>query len=120
MQVACENYPDGRCTKDVAKNVEAGTVFLRKQLDASNNNAIKAIGNYNGWFTAAEADGKNGGKGLTEGYPCSEEGRHNGDPQNLDYLHQTLNGWFVGLDPQGEDSWIGEYQCQGCNNGGLC
>ena len=120
MQVACENYPDGKCTKDVAKIVEAGTVFLRRQLDASNNNAIKAIGNYNGWFTAGESGGKNGGRGLTDGYPCSPEGRQHGDPQNLDYLHQTLNGWFVGLNPQGEDSWIGEYQCQRCDNGKLC
>jgi hypothetical protein len=95
-------------------------VFLRKQLDASNNNAIKAIGNYNGWFTATEAGGENGGKGLTGGYPCSPEGRQNGDPQNLDYLRQTLNGRFVGLGPQGEDSWIGEYHCQGCDNSGLC
>ena len=59
MQVARENYPDGKCTKHVAKNVEAGAVFLRKQLGASNNNAIKAIGDYNGWFTAAEAGGMN-------------------------------------------------------------
>ncbi|KAI9764740.1 MAG: hypothetical protein M1839_005783 [Geoglossum umbratile] len=120
MQVACGNYPDGQCTKDVAKNVEAGAVYLRKQLDATGNNAIKAIGRYNGWFTAAEAGGLNGGKGLTEGYPCSAEGQANGDPQNLDYLHQTLNGWFVGLNPQGEDSWIGEYQCRKCASGKLC
>jgi hypothetical protein len=120
MQVACKNHPHGQCTKEVAKNVKAGTVFLRKQLDPSNNTAIKAIGHYNGWFTAAEAGGKNGDEGLTEGHPCSPEGRHNGDSQNLEYLHQTLNGWFVGLNQQGEDSWIGEYHCQRCNNGGLC
>ncbi|KAH0548349.1 hypothetical protein GP486_007975 [Trichoglossum hirsutum] len=120
MQVACGNYPDGQCTKDVAKNVEAGAVYLRKQLQASGYNAIKALASYNGWFTAAESNGMNGGRGLTESYPCSPEGHHNGDPQNLDYLHQTLNGWFLGLDPQGQDSWIGEYQCRGCQNGKLC
>ncbi|KAL9617385.1 MAG: hypothetical protein Q9160_007835 [Pyrenula sp. 1 TL-2023] len=92
MQVACSNYPDGKCTKDVAKNVEAGTKYLRKQLDESNNNALKAIGNYNGWFTAKDGTGLNGGKGLTEKYPCSKEGKNNGQPQNLDYLHQTING----------------------------
>ena len=118
MQVACENYPDGQCTNEVGANVDAGATYLRKQLDASNWNAIKAIGNYNGWFTAADQTGLNGGKGLTKGYPCSAEGKKNGDPQNLDYLQQTLNGWFVGANPQGAQNWIGEFHCdQTCGNG---
>jgi hypothetical protein len=121
MQVACENYPDGQCTNDVAKNVDAGAAFLKQQLDASGRNAIKTVGNYNGWFTAGDGTGLNNGRGLTQDYPCSAGGQTNGEPQNLDYLQQTLNGWFVGLNPQGDDNWIGEYQCKGnCGNGQLC
>jgi hypothetical protein len=120
MQVACENYPDGQCTNDVGKNVEAGATFIRKQLDATNNSAIATFGNYNGWFTAADANGLNGGMGLTESYACSAQSRQNGGPQNLDYLQQVLNGWILGLDPQGADLWIGEYQCKQCSGGALC
>lgn len=119
MQVSCENYPNGVCTTSIQDNVNAGANYLRQQLDANNNNAIAAIGNYNGWFTAG--NGLNGNKGLTKGYPCSSEGKSNGEPQNLDYLHQTLNGWFTGQDPYGDQNWIGTYKCQGnCNSGHVC
>jgi len=88
MQVACVNYPDGQChPEDVDANVDAGANYLRTQLDNSGNNAIKAFGSYNGWFTGDA--GMNQGKGLTKDYPCSGEGQGNGAPQNLDYLHQV-------------------------------
>jgi hypothetical protein len=64
---------------------------------------------YDGWFTTGS--GVNGGKGLTVEYPCSEEDRANGVPQRLDYLHQVLNGWFMGLDVYGDDGWTGAYKC---------
>ena len=119
MQVSCENYPNGVCTDSIQDNVNAGANYLRGRLDAANNNAIKAIGSYNGWFTAGQ--GLNGNRGLTEGYPCSAEGKSNGEPQNLNYLMQTLNGWFLGLDVYGDQNWIGKYKCQGnCDNGNIC
>jgi hypothetical protein len=59
--------------------------------------------------------------GMTQDYPCSAQGQANGEPQNLDYLQQTLNGWFTGQDVYGDENWIGEYQCSGnCDNGNLC
>ncbi|KAH0559315.1 hypothetical protein GP486_004170 [Trichoglossum hirsutum] len=119
MQVYCGNYDNGRCTNDIIPNVDAGAKYLRTQLDASKNNIIKAFGLYNGWFTATESYGKNGGRGLTEDYPC-HGGVGNGGPQNLDYLQQMLNGWLLGRDPQGVDSFIGSYHCQNCKNGALC
>jgi hypothetical protein len=119
MQVSCANYPNGVCTNSIQDNVDAGANYLRQQLDASNNNAIAAIGSYNGWFTAGS--GLNGNKGLTQSYPCSAEGQSNGEPQNLNYLQQTLNGWFTGQNPYGDQSWIGTYKCQGnCNGNNLC
>lgn len=119
MQVSCTNYPNGQCTDSLDDNVNAGANYLRQQLDAYGNNALLAIGSYNGWFPAGS--GLNGNKGMTEGYPCSDEGRANGLPQNLDYLQETLNGWFTGQDPYGDQSWIGTYNCQGqCGNGNKC
>ncbi|KAI9929590.1 hypothetical protein ASPWEDRAFT_183944 [Aspergillus wentii DTO 134E9] len=115
MQVSCDNYPNGQCTDDIQDNVNAGANYLVGQLNASGGNAIKAFGSYNGWFTAGS--GLNGDKGLTKDYPCSEEGKSNGVPQNLDYLHQVLNGWMMGLDVYGDDNWIGTYKCdQSCDN----
>lgn len=119
MQVSCDNYPNGQCTDSIQDNVDAGTKYFKTQLDSANGNALVAFGSYNGWFTADS--GLNGGKGLTEDYPCSAEGQSNGEPQNLDYLHQVLNGWFMGLDVYGDDSWIGTYRCdQSCNDGSKC
>ena len=120
MQVACDNYPDHTCSgHSISDNVDAGANLLRQTLDDNDNNAVAAIGAYNGWFTAGS--GMNDNKGLTQGYPCSQEGRSNGDPQNLDYLQQTLNGWFQGKDVYGDDSYIGTYQCSGsCNGNDLC
>ncbi len=119
MQVSCDNYPNGQCTNSIQDNVNAGTSYLSSQLDAAGGNAIQAFGAYNGWFTAGS--GLNGNRGLTQNYPCSAEGQSNGVPQNLDYLHQVLNGWLMGLDVYGDDSWIGVYHCsQSCDNGSLC
>lgn len=117
MQVSCNNYPNGQYTDSVEDNVNAGTNYLKSQLDAAGGNAIPVFGAYNGWFTAGS--GLNGGKGLTEGYPCSDEGRANGVPQNFDYLHQVLNGWLMGLDVYGSDNWIGTYD-QSCGDGSKC
>jgi hypothetical protein len=119
MQVSCDNYPNGQCTGSLADNVNAGAQYLRAMLDQNGGNAIQAIGSYNGWFTAGS--GLNGNRGLTVDYPCSAEGQSNGEPQNLDYLHQVINGWFTGQNVYGDQSWIGEYHCQGqCNGNNQC
>jgi len=119
LQVSCDNYPNGQCTDSLQDNVDAGANYLRQQLDANNQNAIAAIGSYNGWFTAGS--GLNNNQGLTTGYPCSSEGQSNGEPQNLDYLQETLNGWFTGQNPYGDQAWIGQYSCSGsCGNGNVC
>jgi hypothetical protein len=119
MQVSCENYPNGECTDSIQDNVNAGSNYLRSQLEQYGGNAIAAFGSYNGWFQAGS--GLNGDKGLTEDYPCSEEGQSNGLPQNLNYLHQVMNGWLLGMDVYGDDNWIGTYDCQGsCSGDNLC
>lgn len=124
MQCSPDNCVNGRgdCQWPVQDNVDCGAHYLRLQLDKSGGNAIRAIGSYNGWFTADDHTGLNGGLGITSWYPCSDEGRRNGDPQNLNYIHETLNGWFQGKDMYGSDQDLdGKYDCQGnCDNGRLC
>jgi hypothetical protein len=52
---------------------------------------------------------------------CSSEGQSDGVPRNLDYLHQVLNGWLMGLDVYGDDDWIGTYESdQSCSDGSKC
>lgn len=122
MQCDPSNCQNGKksCQYPIQDNVDCGAHVLRAGLDNNGGNAIKAIGSYNGWFTSGS--GLNGNKGLTEKYPCSSEGKRHGLPQNLNYIHETLNGWFQGYDMYGKDSGLkGKYNCQGnCNGGNIC
>ncbi|KAF2717505.1 glycoside hydrolase family 23 protein [Polychaeton citri CBS 116435] len=124
MQVDPGNCLDGAssCQYPILANVRAGASYLRDQLNTYNNNIVHAIGVYNGWFTSDDGQAQccNNGRGLTEDYPCTVNQNYEyGTPQNLDYLHQTLNGWFQGLDPY--DSDIGYYKCdQQCGTGPIC
>lgn len=124
MQCDPSNCQNGQssCQYPIQDNVDCGAYVLRSALDQTGGNAVHALGSYNGWFTASDDTGLNGGKGLTESYPCSSEGRAHGDPQNLNYLHETLNGWFQGYDMYGNDADLdGECDCsQSCNNGSMC
>lgn len=121
MQCDPSNCQNGRgdCQYPIQDNVDCGAHVLRAALDNTGQNAVHALGSYNGWFTADDGTGLNGGKGLTASYPCSSEGRSHGDPQNLNYIHEILNGWFQGYDMYGSDSRLdGKYNCdQSCNNG---
>lgn len=116
----CQNGQDS-CWYPVEDNVDCGAYFLRSALDGADGNAVRALGRYNGWFTAADGNGMNGGRGITVDYPCSDEGKGNGYPQNLDYIHETLNGWFQGYDIYGDDAGLGgSYDCQGNCDSNVC
>lgn len=116
----CQNGQDN-CQYPIQDNVDCGAYYLRSALDRADGNAVRALGSYNGWFVAADNTGMNGGRGITEDYPCSSEGQGNGYPQNLDYLHEVLNGWFQGYDIYGADAHLGGYyDCQGSCSDGIC
>jgi hypothetical protein len=93
MQVECANYPDHSCNnKSTQDNVNAGAQVLMDNLNKTDGNFVHAIGAYNGWFTASDGTGLNGGRGITADFPCSSDGKASGWPQNLDYVMQVLNG----------------------------
>ncbi|KAI5479624.1 glycoside hydrolase family 23 protein [Pseudohyphozyma bogoriensis] len=67
-------------------NIDTAAAYLASQIKAANGNILTALGQYNGWvpgmtFTSATA---------AEYSDCCE------CQNNLDYLHQMLNGWLLG------------------------
>lgn len=78
----CGGAPGGNC-RDPDFNIRTGAKFFANTLAANNGDVLQSIGNYNGWF-----------RGLT--VEKATAARHTGCcrcQQNLDYLHQFLNGW---------------------------
>lgn len=85
----CGDAPNGNCA-DPNYNVKMGAKTFDDGLKEANGNVLKALGGYNGWIT-----------GLTKSKAL--QAKDQGCcvcQQNLDYLHQFLNGWILGIDPQ--------------------
>lgn len=83
----CTGAPHGDC-RDPNFNIRTGAKFFADTLAANNGNVLESIGQYNGWFP-----------GLTVAKATAA--RHTGCcrcQQNLDYLHQFLNGWCQNID----------------------
>ncbi|EIN11855.1 lysozyme-like protein [Punctularia strigosozonata HHB-11173 SS5] len=92
----CGAAPGGNC-KDVNYNIKTGAKFFADSLKANGGDLLHTIGGYNGWpkkMTFSEATAA----AHTDCCRCQN---------NLDYLHQTLNGWMQNVDPY--TSKIGKY-----------
>ena len=77
-----------------------GAKYFSDSLAANNGNVLLTIGQYNGWhqgmtFADATAAALNGGN-------CRAQ-------NNLDYLHQFLNGWIQNVDAYTHDPPLGKY-----------
>ncbi|GJJ06350.1 hypothetical protein Clacol_000541 [Clathrus columnatus] len=84
----CGGAPNGNC-KDPDFNIHQGTQFLSDTLSKNNGNILLTIGQYNGWFegmTFADATAD------ADSNCCHCQ-------QNLDYLHQMMNGWLLNRNP---------------------
>jgi hypothetical protein len=78
----CGCSPGGNC-KDPDFNIKVGARFFADTLESNNGDVLKSIGQYNGWAV-----------GLTIGKAtAARSGSCCRCQQNLDYLHQFLNGW---------------------------
>ncbi|KAH8093911.1 lysozyme-like protein [Cristinia sonorae] len=86
----CGGAPGGNC-RDPDFNIRTGVKFFADTLRNNGNNVVKTLGQYNGWYP-----------GLTVGKATAAA---NGPccrcQNNLDYLHQTFNGWVLGISPTG-------------------
>ncbi|KAF9793374.1 lysozyme-like protein [Thelephora terrestris] len=91
----CGDAPGGNC-QDVGYNVMTGAKYFSSQLAASDGNFFLALGSYNGWV-----------EGMTVQYATRMRYTACHAQNNLDYLHQTVNGWL-----QNKDAYalhLGEY-----------
>lgn len=94
-QDKCGGAPGGNC-KDVSFNVNKGAEYFKQMLDQSNGNVPLAVGSYNGWS-----------KGLTVAKATAAKKQGNCYAQNnLDYIFQMFNGWFLGKNAYS----MGKYQ----------
>lgn len=81
----CGGAPNGNC-KDPWFNVDTGAKYFKTTLDSCGGSVLQAIGQYNGWSL-----------GLTVQKATAAKWQGNCYAQNnLDYLYQMLNGWFLG------------------------
>ncbi|KIS65840.1 uncharacterized protein UMAG_06218 [Mycosarcoma maydis] len=81
----CGGAPGGNC-KDPWFNVNTGAKYFKDTLDSYGGNLLQAMGMYNGWQP-----------GLTVEKATAARWQGNCFAQNnLDYLYQMLNGWFLG------------------------
>ncbi|KHO00592.1 glycoside hydrolase family 23 protein [Metarhizium album ARSEF 1941] len=111
LPVYCQNGKSS-CQFPIQDNVECAAYLWAVAMRHAKGNVVHALGLYNGWFTANDGSGLDGGRGMTEKYPCSEEGRTHRIPHNLNYLHEMLNGWFQGHDMNNKDQHLrGSYNC---------
>lgn len=100
MQISqdkCDGAPDGNC-KDPDFNIHQGTQFLSDTLSKNDGNILLTIGQYNGWFegmTFADATA------AANSNCCHCQ-------QNLDYLHQMVNGWLLNRNPLAQPR-LGQY-----------
>ncbi|KAF9070131.1 lysozyme-like domain-containing protein [Rhodocollybia butyracea] len=90
----CTDAPRGNC-QDIDYNIMTGTKFFRSLLDSHGGNVLLSVGSYNGWF-----------KGMTHEDATASASTCCRCQNNLDYLHQFLNGWCQNVDAYAENLGI--------------
>jgi len=81
----CGDAPNGNC-QDIDYNIKTGTEYFANILAAKNGDVFETVGTYNGWYPGMTYfDATNAAS--TSCCRCQN---------NLDYLHQIVNGWLQG------------------------
>ncbi|EGO25378.1 glycoside hydrolase family 23 protein [Serpula lacrymans var. lacrymans S7.9] len=94
----CTNAPGGNC-QDPDYNIHTGAQFFSDTLNSNNGDLLLSIGQYNGWF-----------QGMTYADATADQYSGNCRAQNnLDYLHQFLNGWCQNINAYSNNPPLGEY-----------
>ncbi|KAG9003254.1 hypothetical protein FRB94_007736 [Tulasnella sp. JGI-2019a] len=73
---------------DAATNMNIAADYIQSQLDSVNGNVFLMIGNYNGWVEGMTFETATAAANTT----CCH------CQNNLDYVHQVVNGWYQNLD----------------------
>ncbi|TFK44405.1 lysozyme-like domain-containing protein [Crucibulum laeve] len=94
----CADAPGGNC-KDPDFNIRTGAKFFADTLNGNNGDLLLSLGQYNGWY-----------RGLT--YAKATAARFTSCcrcQNNLDYLHQFLNGWLQNINAYDSSLRLGKY-----------
>ncbi|KAF8628914.1 hypothetical protein AX15_003692 [Amanita polypyramis BW_CC] len=101
MQISkdkCGGAPGGDC-KNPEFNIRTAAKFFSGLLKANGGNVLLSIGSYNGWF-----------RGMTHAQATAAA--NSGCcrcQQNLDYIHQFVNGWLQNIDAHDRSPPLGKY-----------
>lgn len=87
MQITPDKCPSSGNCKDPWTNISIGSQYLKSRIDGFGGNFLEAIGGYNGWYRGMKAS-----DATSRMYTACKS------QQNLDYLTQNCNGWFLGKD----------------------
>jgi len=97
-QEKCAGAPNGDCL-DPDFNIRTGSKFFADSLSGNNGDLLLTIGQYNGWFS-----------GLTVSQATSAANTSCCHCQNnLDYIHQFLNGWCQNINAYSHNPPLGKY-----------
>lgn len=94
----CGGLSDQAC-RDPEFNIRTGANFFADTLKGNSGNLLLSIGQYNGWFrgmTISEATAA----ATSACCRCQN---------NLDYLHQFLNGWCQNINAYNDNFRLGKY-----------
>lgn len=83
----CGGAPGGNC-RDPDFNIRTAVAYFAGVLKENKGKLIHTIGGYNGWFVGMTVQAATAAATT----PCCR------CQQNLDYIHQMLNGWILGID----------------------
>ncbi|KAG1808194.1 glycoside hydrolase family 23 protein [Suillus subaureus] len=92
----CVGAPNGDC-QDVDFNIGAGAKFFSQLLDENDGNLLSSI-EIPVLMVYVQADAT----AAAHGGDCREQ-------NNLDYLHQFLNGWCQNINAYQHDPLLGKY-----------
>ncbi|KAI5123701.1 hypothetical protein M0805_001727 [Coniferiporia weirii] len=94
----CGDAPGGNC-KDPDYNIRTGASYFSSSLASNNYNVLLTIGMYNGWTRGLTYDEATAAA-YTSCCRCQN---------NLDYLHQFVNGWLQNVDAYTNNPALGKY-----------
>jgi len=97
-QEKCKGAPHGDC-RDPDFNIETGARYFSDTLKNNNGDLLKSIGMYNGWHPGMTY-GQATAAAKTKCCRCQN---------NLDYLHQFLNGWILNYNAYTGHPKLGKY-----------
>jgi len=85
----CPNQTANATCRDPESNIKTGASYFASVLSSANGNVAQALGMYNGWRLGLTKDQATAPANTSCCY-CQN---------NLDYLHQQLNGWVQNVNP---------------------